>query len=152
MGGVPKPLELKKLSGSWRSTYGFDEEAMKPPDAEGELLMPPSWLRSKGKATWMGMCRELRGIGMLKTTDLHALAAYCEAWGEYVTLCEECYDEDRTMNGKANPVFILKDAAFKRWIKMAVEFGMTPSARMRVQIGAANKGTDTKSHFFNDAR
>jgi P27 family predicted phage terminase small subunit len=136
MAGPAKPLALKKLNGSWRGTYGFDEDAMNPPDAEGELLMPPSWLRSKAKATWMGMCRELREIGMLKTTDLHALAVYCEAWGEYVTLCEECWGEDRTVNGRVNPLFALKDMVFKRWVKMASEFGMTPSARMRVQMSA----------------
>ena len=148
MGRPPVPLEIKKRNGSWRGTYNHDAEAMKPDDAEGELLMPPAWLRAKGKATWMQMCRELRELGMLKTTDLHALASYCEAWAEYLTLCEDVQGEDYTANGRVNPIYTVRDMAFKRWIKMASEFGMTPAARMKVQINAATKGNNSKARFF----
>jgi P27 family predicted phage terminase small subunit len=148
MGRPHKPLVLKQLNGSHRGKYGFDTKAMDPEPPKGDLLLPPTWLSPKASETWMQMVRELRELGMLKTTDLHALASYCDSWAEYLLLCQDCRHEDYTTNGKVNPLYTIRDMAFKRWVKMASEFGMTPAARMRVQMVAVTQGTNTKSKFF----
>ena len=89
---------------------------------------------------------ELHRIGLLTGVDRAALAAYCQAFGQWVEARRAIREMAkanpstagltiRTSNGNViqNPLVGIANRAAADMVKYAVEFGMTPSARSRVQ-------------------
>src|SRR5262245_17317041 len=78
-GPQPTPTEILRLRGSWRAK-----------EREGEVVYSrgrptcPAFLSREAKAEWRRQMPQLEAAGVLATVDRAVLAAYCEAWAEFV--------------------------------------------------------------------
>jgi P27 family predicted phage terminase small subunit len=100
----------------------------------------PTWLGREAKAESRRVAKQLARAGLVQRVDLAALAAYCEAWGEFVQLRSDvdalrAAAADDPAGRTAEPVLKLvrlKNAAAERAVRMAAQFGFTPAARARI--------------------
>jgi len=106
----------------------------------------PSWLDADAKRAWRQLVPMLRAMNVLTRIDGNALARYCRTWSRW-RKAEAFIDE----HGEMYP---LKDESgrvkyMQQWPQVAIshklaqqltrleqEFGMTPSARSRIQLDA----------------
>ena len=85
---------------------------------------------------------DLRAARLITQLDMAPLAAYCDAWGEYVQAREQIAKPAAEGGGfmvktpndyeVQSPWVAIANKAFERMLKVGVEFGLTPSARNRV--------------------
>lgn len=153
----PTPLALKKLHGSWRAD-------VKQAKSIGDNTTPvcPDWLSDKAKEKWFEVVQQLRRISesLLSSVDVQALARYCTIWvlwnrcrdyieqkGEVVVVRDK---KGRTKNIKTLPQARLFLRYTEELRRIEVEFGMTPSARTKVNTEHSEKKKGGgKSRFFN---
>lgn len=161
-GRKPKPTALKVLEGN-RGKRPLNRNEPKPsPSAPG----CPTWLAPEARAEWRRVVPELDRIGMLSKIDRAALAAYCETWATFVTAQRDLHErglvlyleaeraqtetEEVVIYVKAvkNPsVLIARDAA-AQVRQFATEFGLTPSARSRLEV-PEQAGDDPMASIFS---
>lgn len=107
---------------------------------------PPAFLSDEAKGEWGRVCEQLYTLGILSEIDRAALAAYCQAYGRWERAeraLERMAERDqvthalmiKTTNGNAvqNPLVGAANKAMADMMRYAAEFGMTPSARSRIQ-------------------
>ena len=134
-GPLPTPTPILRARGSWRANMRRDEvqfQSGAPPS--------PAWLGREAKAEWRRVAKQLARAGLVQRVDLAALAAYCEAWGEFVQLRADvdalrAAAADEPAGRTAESVLKLirrKNAAAERAERMAAQFGFTPAARARI--------------------
>jgi P27 family predicted phage terminase small subunit len=100
----------------------------------------PAWLGREAKVEWRRVAKQLAHAGLVQRVDLAALAANCEAWGEFVQLRADvdalrAAAADNPSGRTAESVLKLvrlKNAAAERAVRMAAQFGFTPAARARI--------------------
>lgn len=94
--------------------------------------------------------------------DRGVLAAYCQSYGRWVQaeralarMADEQSDGDQaltivTHNGTAmqNPLIGIANKAKADMVRFAIEFGMSPSARSRVNASPNEMADDLTSEFF----
>ena len=129
-GRKPKPPGLRLLEGNREHRPIADVPRPRPirPSA-------PRWMDPIAKKEWRGISRKLHRLGILTEIDLTALEAYCV-----------CYSKWRQAEEKAKIEVVETDSGYKAqdpYVGMALkylkelrsyqlEFGMTPSSRVRV--------------------
>lgn len=130
-GRKPKPEAIKRLDGN------PGKRKIKPtPAVPGSVVMPPQ-LDGQAAKKWAEIAPGLEAAGILTPADVEMLATYCEAWAEYQEALLGI-EEDGLIyinargEPRAHPWARLRDAAWSRCLRLAVEFGMTPSSRSRV--------------------
>lgn len=129
------------------------------------LPKPPPFLSREAKKEWARLGPELVKYGLVSELDRGALAAYCQAygrWEEAERLIKSLGEDgliDITPSGyKQIGVWLqISNRAVETMRKYEAEFGLTPSARSRVQPsenqpdlfddGAEKTGP---ARFFND--
>lgn len=130
--------------------------------------MPPDHLADEAKVEWGRVGHELFQLGVLTNIDRGALAAYCQAYARWVKAERAIvkmaeHDEltgglmIKTSNGNAvqNPLVGVANKAMADMMRYAAEFGMTPSARSRIEAdklaptSSAKKATAAASPFFD---
>lgn len=158
-GRKPKPTHLRLVGGNAGKRPLNLREATPP------IGVPtvPDFLNASARKEWARVARELGNIGLLSTIDRGALAAYCQAYGVWVEAergIKRLADGGdkygglltRTSNGNViqNPLVGIANKARSDTVRFAAEFGMTPSARSRVQAdpNAANKIKDPARKYF----
>ena len=124
--------------------------ALNPREAKPELELPspPPFLNADAKEEWVRVSAELYGLGLLTGIDRGPLAAYCQAYGRWTQAERAILEMQKngklgaglmimTSNGNAiqNPLVGTANKAMRDMIHCAAEFGMTPSARSRVDAG-----------------
>jgi P27 family predicted phage terminase small subunit len=156
-GPAPTPTEILKLRGSTLVTKRRQRS-----EAKGTSGTPrcPQWLDADAKAAWRQLVPQLQTMGVLTRIDGNALARYCRLWSRW-RKAEAFLDQ----HGEVYP---LKDENgrvkyLQQWPQVAIasklahlltrleqEFGMTPSARTRIQVEPRTaEKTSEKSRFFN---
>lgn len=139
MGRPPKPTALKLVTGNpGKRALNRDE-----PRPRAGLPTPPPVLNDDAKAEWRRVARDLHQCGLLTLVDRSALAAYCQAYGRWCEAEREIAAYGMTVTTEAgnviqHPLVGVARRAMTDMVKFAAEFGMTPSARSRVQ--AQGKG------------
>lgn len=153
-GRKPKPLQLKILEGNPGKrplpTSG-------PQPAYEELPPPPDHLDDIARQEWERIAPGLHAMNLLATVDTAALAAYCTAYSRWSRAEEGIKRAIRpdqpesglmiqTTNGNwvQNPLVGTAHKAASDMVKYAAEFGMTPSARMRLSIERKNENSKFK--------
>jgi P27 family predicted phage terminase small subunit len=163
-GPPPKPTVLKLVSGNPGGRPLNTREPIPPPgDAE-----PPPHLDERARLVWQQVVPRLSKIGLARSVDGEALARYCQLivmWRDCTVFVEK--------NGRAYPVRaesgdpkkpgrIIRFEAFtettlimrlaRELLAIEREFGLTPSARSRIQVAAetTSKGdiNELKAKFF----
>ena len=108
-GPHPKPTALKILEGCKPFRINFDE-----PSFRDGSTTPPAWLTGLALEHWNELAPVLSSARILTVGDLSAL----------LVLCLE-YERWRTDPGN--------DKSKDRYIRLLIEFGMTPSSRSRIK-------------------
>ena len=159
MGGRPRiPRELKELHGSLNATR--DKEV----PIKGTIVIgleAPSDLNEWGQRYWLDIMEEYQRLGIITRVDVGALHSVCYWFGlmneaadivsakglevevEKVTPKGESYTVTET-----NPMIAVADKAFKNYIAMCREFGLTPASRTRISAPDQKDG-DKFAEFDN---
>lgn len=154
-GPAPTPTDILKLRGSTLVTKRRQAHEVRGPDGTPDS---PDWLDDAGRDVWDQLVPLLESMGVLTRIDGHALGRYCRLWTRW-RKAEGFIDQ----HGEMYP---LKDEAgrvkcMQQWPQVAIasklaqqltrleqEFGMTPSARTRIQVAGQTETPDAKSRFF----
>ena len=141
-GRKPKPTRLKIIEGN-RGHRALPANEPKP--ALGAPRIPKE-LGREARAEWRRIVPALDRIGLLSKVDRAGLYSYCISWEQFVEAIAA------SKNFKAN------DEEFRYWRRLAreaqrevrawcTEFGLTPSARGRMDVPGAGDGEDTDDLF-----
>lgn len=140
-GPAPKPTALKQLAGNPGKRPLNDAE----PQPDNTLPTCPRWLPKEAKAEWGRLAKQLHNAGLLTGIDRNALAAYCVAfarWKAAEQMVEKSSQVVKSKNTESfylNPWLNAASMALKEMVKLAAEFGMTPSARSRIRVEKAEQ-------------
>ena len=151
-GPKPKPVELRVLHGK-----AADKAREQIPQPRRALPRCPASLDGVAAECWRRLARELYDAGLLSNIDRDALANYCIAFARHQK-AEEMIAKSSEMLKAAdekdsagnitrvggfyqNPWLSIANKAAETMLKLAAEFGMTPSSRSRVkaEIAAARE-------------
>lgn len=148
MAGRPaKPTALKKLEGHLNKKMLNKKEPM--PLVKDQTC--PAFLDDIGKVEWKRIVPELDRLGLITIVDRIALAGYCDAyskWRKAIKYIQENglvfeytrVDKDGKDVGKyrqPNPEVVMAHQSAQLILKYCQEFGLTPSARVRLSAGKA---------------
>ena len=143
-GRKPKPLGLKLIAGTFR--HDRDGNTPQPPTSD-KVPRPPLKLDPVARREWKRIATPLHAMGVRKEIDTSALLAYCEAWSDFVDarnkLAESGTKVIKTKNGNfiENPYYSIKKRAMEILLRFQIEFGITPSSRMRIQVPKSAKSS-----------
>ena len=142
-GRKPKPLAQKMLHGNpGKRALNHNEPAY------GGSPECPLWLAPDAQTEWQRILKELDGIGLLRSTDQSALAAYCQAFARWKTAEAIIDREGQTIQEpivnkqgeicghktKRHPATIIAKDERTSMQKAASTFGFDPSARSKISI------------------
>jgi P27 family predicted phage terminase small subunit len=152
-GRKPKPTYLKLVTGN----PGKRAINRNEPQPRRQLVRAPDELSDDAKVEWKRIAPELYRMGLLTVADRATFAAYCEEWGVFIVAQRALAKmaELDPMSGALmikteggtpiqNPLVGTAHRARRAMVAYAAEFGMTPSARSRLQTGA---GADLSNPF-----
>ena len=145
-GRRPTPTRLKLLNGNpGRRPLNKGE-----PKPEPAIPSPPEFLSEEAKLEWTRVSDQLFRLGLLSHLDRTSLAAYCQAYGRWkqaeAAIAELAKRDQlshglmiKTSNGNLvqNPLVGTANKAMSEMMRYAIEFGMTPRARSRVDAGVS---------------
>ncbi len=142
MGRPPKPAELRVLEGN----RGHRPIAL-PPKPPTATVRCPSLLDAVAKAEWRRVAPLLRRMRMLTSLDVAMLTGYCSAWSEFSHATEVLNAKGMTFTTPSGykqqrPEVGIAHRALLNLRLFAGEFGMSPSARMRLATDADPVETD----------
>ena len=156
-GPKPTPTAVLKLRGSTLVTRRREAGEVQGPAGAPDR---PDWLDEEAKTAWDELVPMLEGMGVLTRIDGRALARYCHTWSQWRKAAAFIAERGvsyplRDENGKVK--------CFAQWPEVAVvrglaqqltrleqEFGLTPSARARIQLNPpATEGAHAKSRYFS---
>jgi len=148
-GRKPVPTRLKLVRGN----PGKRAPSKNEPKPTGNAACP-SWLDGYARSTWERMSKELRAIGLLTKVDRDAFACYCLAVERLKDATKILADEGlviQTEKGQvAHPACLITNKAAAEIKAFAAEFGLTPSARCRIDVGP--KAEDNSDEDFRNER
>ena len=145
-GPKPKPTAMKRAQGN----PGRRPLPENEPEPTTGIPEPPPHLSGYALDEWNHQSAELDRMGVLTRIDGAALAAYCTSYGRWVEAelkLQEQGDviEDKKGNPtKRNPWLIVAHQAHDKMIKVAAEFGLTPSSRTRIKVVPQARGSGKK--------
>lgn len=168
VGRKPKPSHLKLVTGN-PGRRPLNKREAKPP-----VIMPsvPEHLSDVAKVEWGRIANELHEVGLLTRVDRAALAAYCQAYSDWVEAEEQLrrfgkvvkspvkQTVRQTRSGEVitetsggypmqSPFLPIRNKALELMHKFLIEFGMTPSSRSRIEIGNGPSGkSDPADAYF----
>ena len=133
-GPPPTPTPILEARGSWRA---------KARDGEPRLPLSapacPGWLSAEAKEEWRRQIAQLKQMGCIARCDRAALSIYCEAWAEFERATRQLEGGMLIAAGKddseiaPHPLMAIRDRAADRVLKLAREFGFTPSSRTQLR-------------------
>ena len=141
------------MRGSWRSKRNPSE-----PQPERGRPRCPNWLDAGAKAAWKHLVPQLDRMGVLTKLDRNALARYCQLWSRWLRAEEFLRDQGDThlvkdaagqVKGvRAYPQVRIANQLAEQLLRLEAQFGMTPSARSRIEVPAITDETDDKRRYL----
>lgn len=146
-GPKPVPTKLKLARGSRRVAGRIE------PQPEPSPPKCPIHLTEAAKHEWRTIAPKLLRLGLLTELDRAALAAYCQAWGDWIEarrVIKQSSTIIKDLDGglMLNPYLKVATVAAKQMHEFLVEFGMSPSSRTRVMAIPPSVTDDAKQRFF----
>ena len=149
------PTKIKELQGTLEKSRQINEmsvtEVIRMPDA-------PEHLTPTGKEHWSIVCKELYNKKMLFEVDLGLLAAYCNEIALYIETekhlrekgrIQYFYNDDGSVKySQSVPEQKISRDALNSALRLAREFGFTPSARASIPKPDINDKYDDDFKFF----
>ena len=136
-GTKPTPTALKKLRGNpGRRALPENEPT---PAISKRVPSAPRHLSDNAKKYWKREAKKLHDAGILTEVDLMLFETMCVAMATGDEAMELVNDHGlviKTTNGNViqSPALGIANRAYDRATKIALEFGMTPSSRTRLQV------------------
>ena len=134
------PTKIKELQGTIKAERKLDNEMTV--SLVSKIPLAPEWLSEIGKSEWIKVCVELFNKQMLHQIDLRILEAYCNAISLHIETeihlrengrIQEFKNPDGTIkHTQAAPHQKIANDALDRALKIATQFGFTPSARSSI--------------------
>lgn len=146
-GRAPKPTALKLIDGTRRDRINERE-----PLPRGLPPAPPAGLADDVRDVWDYTVRELDAMGIAFAADRDALVCYCEAVVTHRRASELLAVSDVLVTGLhggqvRNPALQVQRDAAAMVRGYAQEFGLTPSARTRIEHRAGPDGSEDENPF-----
>ncbi len=143
-GPAPTPTNILKMRGSWRANRRRSE-----PISRGKPVCP-RWLTPGAKSCWKRLAPKLNRLGILSESDGDALSRYCVTRDQWEQMSKSLGGAMEPETWKAH-VMLAKLA--EQLGRLEQQFGMTPSARTRVNVKApdSKNGDSDKSKYFKAA-
>jgi len=151
-GRRPTPTKLKVLTGNpGRRPLNHAE-----PRPEPALPACLAELSDAAKQEWKRVGKDLQRLGLLSSIDRAGLAAYCEAWAQWLEAISAVQHSGAVVKAPSgypilNPHLAVANQAYGRMKAMLIEFGMTPAARSRITATSPDSEYDPADEFFDDA-
>lgn len=154
-GPPPKPTAVLKARGSWRAKLPKNEpksQAVTRPDD----LKAPTWLVGAAKKHWLSLVELLAAQRILTRGDGEALARYCRIRQRWLAMEDWLDDNGQTATmtaGDGNtteyiaPQAKLASNLADALLRIEQQYGMTPSARTRVEA-LPDQTKSAKTRFF----
>ena len=140
-GRKKKPTRIKELQGTLKPERVLDNEMQVA--LVKEIPQAPEWLSPIGKEEWMKVCGELFGKQMLHQIDLRLIESYCNAMALHIETemmlrengrVSVYKNEDGSVkHTQSTPFQKIANDALDRALKIATQFGMTPSSRSSIE-------------------
>ena len=150
-GPAPKPTELRILHGNPRQ-HAICKDEVRPPVVDS-APQPPEELTAKGKELWVTIAARLKALNLLTEIDLTMLARYCdnlEKWLKAKQVMDTLGSTYTMPNGiQANrPEVSLYTQLGKDLTRLEQQFGMSPAARVGLNVKQPDKGDDLKRRLY----
>jgi P27 family predicted phage terminase small subunit len=99
-------------------------------------------MAERPKAIWVETTGALESMGVLDSAHRHLIAAYCEAVATAEKSTEMINRTSLMVKGSrnnlvANKFLGIRRDALSQALKLAQEFGLTPAARTRIEVGTS---------------
>lgn len=151
-GGIGKPPELRIVEGNRGKRPIRRPKVPKTPAA----VEPPDWLSDVARERWRSLAPELAELGLLSSIDTDSFAAYCQACARYREAVEAVAAEGLTVDTlhggvKANPAVAIQLQCAAQIRAFALEFGLTPAARMRMAEAGREDGEASVQDLLDEA-
>lgn len=140
-GRKPTPTAIKELEGN-PGKRPLNEKEPKPAKKAPSC---PKWLEPEAKKEWRRLSKQLEQLGVLTELDMASFAAYCQAYARYKE-AEEFITQHgsivKTPSGywQQVPQVAQAQTYSKIMLRLAEQFGLTPSARSRIIAGNGDNG------------
>ena len=143
-GFAPEPTVLKVIKGNpGKRPLNVREPKPKP-------IKPtcPAWLDAEAKREWKRIVPELDSLGLLGKIDRAALAGYCECWSQWQQASRILQEKGLTFKTPSGymqqrPEVSIAQKSLSLLKGFCQEFGLTPSARSRIQTPEADDGQES---------
>lgn len=153
-GRKPIPTKLKIVNGN-PGKRPLNEAEPEPEAVELEELEIPELVSNlpEALAIWEEQAEELQRVGLLTKVDVPMFAAYCYYMGKFhkhsVKMSKSGFFYKNGSQRNPQPDNTQADKAFDRALKLAQQFGLTPSSRTNIKT--ANSGDDESgdNEFFD---
>lgn len=138
-GRKPTPTAIKELEGN----PGKRPLNAKEPKPVKKAPSCPKWLEPEAKKEWRRLSKQLEQLGVLTELDMASFAAYCQAYARYKG-AEEFITQHgsivKTPSGywQQVPQVAQAQTYSKIMLRLAEQFGLTPSARSRIIAGGGD--------------
>lgn len=161
-GPAPKPSNLRLIEGTdKRGRSGKKLDLSKEPVAPDGEIAPPYDMDDDVRDIWDQTVADLETMGIASPADANVLAAYCEAVATHRTASRLLRQSSILVKGDRtlviNKALLVQERAAAQLLRLAQEFGLTPSARTRVEVGSygikrpASQPTSKKPNPFAGA-
>ena len=134
------PTKIKELQGTLKTERMLENEMQVA--LVKNIPLAPEWLSEIGKKEWIIVCSELYNKRMLHHIDLRLLEAYCNAISLHIETEIMLREKGRIQvfrnpdgsikHTQAVPYQKIANDALDRALKIATQFGFTPSARSSI--------------------
>lgn len=116
-----------------------------------EHIRCPQTLTGRARNTWKMLIPELKKMNNLAPIDRYLLQMFCEAYAEYEemkALIQSPIVSTKNGNIIQHPAVQVRNAAYKRMVQIAKEFGLSSASRQALGITFNQKSKSEKSRFF----
>jgi P27 family predicted phage terminase small subunit len=150
------PTKIKELKGTLQPCRQTSNEMQVAEVVE--LPQAPNYFDDFAQKEWDVTTSELARIKMLHIVDLSILSAYCFEIGTYHRIMNEMggkftertYDKDGKLRAsKIAPLYKVAQTALQNAIKIATQFGFTPSSRASLSMPEQEKEKTDDFNFFD---
>lgn len=148
------PKKKAKATKQAEGTYRADRDD--GPDFKVEIPDAPDWLCESAKAEWNRITPILLAHGVISQADQTVLGFYCQAVGDFLTAREALKQTGRiflTNSGypQQHPNVGVMNKARDAAVKIAREFGLTPSSRCGLPFDKAAEESDPLGDLLGNA-
>ena len=152
-GFVTQPATIAKLKGLYRPSRHGNENNNLPLEYLTKVPEPPITLNENGANFWNDILGNLLNIkGLITFVDLPVFEIMATKWQTIVECNEKLKTEGKWINDtngnlKENPVCLTLEKAEKTFINLSREYGITPSARNRLNFEQKEEFDDDLNGF-----